>query len=223
MAISDETLIRQAVDLKDNEAFGQLVRRYQAKILLLQRRLTGEAALAQDLSQETFLRAWQKLDSFRGSGSFGGWLASLSYNVFLQHVRRHRRQRAESPLGEAELPAPERDDAALADLDRLLGVLEVEDQAIMVLSYAYGLSNSEVARVVGMPTGTVKARIHRAKAKIRERFDPQTRTGQPSVTRPVTGDDKAVATGSRSGASQKSTREGPSSHFHGQPIGAYRL
>jgi RNA polymerase sigma-70 factor (ECF subfamily) len=225
MAISDEILVSQAVSLKDTEAFSELVRRYQAKILLLQRRLTGEPALAEDLSQETFLRAWQKLDTFRGSGSFGGWLASLSRNIFLQHIRRHRHQRHESPLQEAEQPARERDDAALADLDRLLGVLEVEDQVIMVLNYAYGLSNSEVADVIDMPIGTVKARIHRAKAKIRQQFDPDTGSRRPPADR----DNTAVSpTASRSAAdgsedSRDARRDKPSARFTGQLIGALRV
>lgn len=225
MAISDETLVRQATALKDTEAFGELVRRYQAKILLLQRRLTRDSALAEDLSQETFLRAWQKLHTFKGTGSFGGWLASLSRNVFLQHIRRHRQQRNESPLEEVEPPAPERDDAALADLDRLLGVLNAEDQVIMVLNYAYGLSNVEVADVVDMPVGTVKARIHRAKARIREQFDPDTGTHRPSAD----GNDAIAAptagssTVDSSETGRDAVRNEPSGRFTGQLIGALRV
>ena len=70
MAESDETLVSRTVRLKDATAYAELVRRYEQKILLLQQRLTGERALAEDLSQETFLRAWQKLDTFSGAGSF---------------------------------------------------------------------------------------------------------------------------------------------------------
>jgi RNA polymerase sigma factor (sigma-70 family) len=225
MAISDETLVSQAVGLKDTAAFGELVRRYQAKILMLQRRLTRDSALAEDLSQETFLRAWQKLHTFKGSGSFGGWLASLSRNVFLQHIRRHRHQRNESPLEEVQPPAPERDDAALADLDRLLGVLEAEDQVIMVLNYGYGLSNIEVADVVDMPVGTVKARIHRAKARIREQFDPDTGTRRPSAARDDASAAPTAASGSAdsSEASRGAVRNKPSGRFSSQLIGALRV
>ena len=102
MTPSDELLARQAGSLGDSAAFSELVRRHQSRILLLQRRLTGERAMAEDLAQETFLKAWQKLDSFQGSGSFGGWLARLSYNLFLEHHRRHRRRRAEVPLNDLD-------------------------------------------------------------------------------------------------------------------------
>lgn len=185
MPPTDESLVAQAIRLKDTEAFAELVRRYQQKILLLQQRLTGERSLAEDLAQETFLRAWQKLHTFSGSGSFGGWLASLSYNVFRAHWRKNRRQREEVPLADLEFPTTETDQSGLADLDRLLDMLNREDQVIMTLTYAYGLSAPEVGRVLEMPTGTIKARIHRAKAKIRERLKPpDPAPGNPNTTRP---------------------------------------
>ena len=215
MKPSDEVLIRQAVALSDAEAFGELVRRHQSRILLLQRRLTGERALAEDLAQETFLRAWQKLSSYRGSGSFAGWLARVSYNVFLQHIRRNRHQRQEIPLGEFEPPADTTDGADLADLERLLGVLEVEDQAIMVLNYAYGLSNTEVAEVVGMPVGTVKARIHRAKVKIREYLD-----GHPTKDRSTTSANTGRAATGRNTVDPG--RNKLTNRLFGPLIGAYR-
>ena len=171
MTPSDQTLASQAANLNDTDAFSELVRRYQSRILLLQQRLTGERALAEDLAQETFLRAWQKIGSYSGSGSFGGWISQLSFNVFRQHHRGRRRVRDEVPLDDLELSAPARDDASLADLERLLSALDREDQIIMTLTYGWGLTNPEVGEALGMPAGTVKARIHRAKATIRERFD----------------------------------------------------
>ena len=214
---SDETLITQAVELKDSDAFSELMRRYQSRILLLQRRLTGERALAEDMTQETFLRAWQKLHTFKGSGSFGGWLASLSYNVFLQFYRKNRRQKLETPLDDIEIADVKRDETALSDLDRLLAVLDPQDQAIMVLNYALGLSNTEVAQVVGMPAGTVKARIHRAKQKIQqhlERGDGSTPSGSASA-----GVDQQDSGRSAAGTERRDSQ--PAGIF-GQLTGAYR-
>jgi RNA polymerase sigma-70 factor (ECF subfamily) len=174
---SDESLVSQAAELGDMEAFAEIVRRHRKKILLLQRRLTGEVAMAEDLTQETFIRAWERLGTFRGTGSFGAWLASLSYNVFRAHWRRSRNVQAEvslddaNPAGEQIVDAGLADPAVSADLDRLLSVLSREDQVIMVLTYAYGLSNPEIGAVLEMPVGTVKARIHRAKARIRAWLD----------------------------------------------------
>ena len=88
MELSDEALVQQAIGLNDLGAFEQLVRRHQPRILMLQRRFSGDRTLAEDLSQETFLRAWRKLDSFRGTCRFSAWLAKLAYNVLLQHIRK---------------------------------------------------------------------------------------------------------------------------------------
>ena len=168
MELSDEVLVRHVVTHSDADAFAVLVRRHQSRILLLQRRLCGEASLAEDLSQETFLRAWQKLDTFKGSGSLSGWLSRLAYNVFLQDVRRQKKHRGQVDFDSLEQPpGTEPEDPRLADLNKLLSILPREEQVMMVLNYACGLSNTEVGEVLGLPTGTVKARIHRAKAKIR--------------------------------------------------------
>jgi RNA polymerase sigma-70 factor (ECF subfamily) len=199
MTPSDQVLISQTLELKDNEAFGRLMRRHQARILVLQRRLTRDHALAEDLTQETFLRAWQKLHTYRGSGSFAGWLAKLGYNVFLQHRRRHRSDRLEVALHEQDVEGPvssstpER--SAMADLDRLLAPLGPEDQTILVLTYAVGLTNSEAGEVLGMPAGTIKARIHRAKQKIQLHLESG---HQEPLSRPVPSE-RARSSGTRSG------------------------
>jgi hypothetical protein len=75
------------------------------------------------------------------------------------------------PFDDSEFSAPAGDETGGADLNRLLAVLDRQDQVIMTLTYAYGLSNTEVAEVLEMPAGTVKARIHRAKARIRDLID----------------------------------------------------
>ena len=175
MIPSDDVLVRQAADLNDPQAFAELVRRHQQKILLLQRRLTGERAMAEDLTQETFIRAWEKLGTYQGTGSFAGWLASIGYNIFLADRRRHRHRRHDVSvdtlaMGEDSLAGRENDESH-ADLERLLSPLPREDQAILVLTYAYGMSNTEVSDVLGMKVGTVKARIHRAKVRIQERIE----------------------------------------------------
>ena len=213
MTATDETLVSQAVSLGDSAAFAELMQRHQSRILLLQRRLCGEHALAEDLSQETFLRAWQKLDTYQGSGSFGGWLAKLSFNIFRQHYRRHRRRQDEVSLDQVELSARDRDDAELADLDRLLGILDQQDQIIMTLNYAFGLTNAEVGEVVGMPAGTVKARIHRGKAKIRQHIDsPGTvSTSTVSTSTGVAGSSTVSSQPSHAGHDHESATRSPAS------------
>ena len=181
MELSDEALVQQAIGLNDLGAFEQLVRRHQPRILMLQRRFSGDRALAEDLSQETFLCAWRKLDSFRGTGRFSAWLAKLAYNVFLQHVRNTGGRQQDISIDDqatAELAMPQPGNIdELADLPRLLSVLSYEEQLVIVLNYGHGLSNAEISQVLGIAPGTVKSQIHRAKDKIRQRFNIVPSTG----------------------------------------------
>ena len=184
MELSDEALVQQVVGLNDAQAFEQLVRRHQRRILLLQQRFCRDRSLAEDLCQETFLRAWRKLASFDNRGHFAGWLAKLAYNVFLQNLRKNKKriahETAESPTSEAAAitPAP----AAMLDLETMLAVVSEDEQVLLVLNYAHGLSNSEIAAILDSPEGTIKSQIHRAKQKIREHFDLATTTSQNRAT-----------------------------------------
>lgn len=176
MEPSDELLAAQAATLGDSTAFETLMRRHEKRIFHLLRRFTRDPALAEDLCQDTFLRAWRKLDRFEGRGAFGGWLSKLAYNVFLQHARR-------PPQPDRSLDDPDRTwaaEEALAgpelaldtpDLDRLLAAVSPAEQELLVLTYAAGLSAGEIADMLGSTTGTVKSQIHRAKDKIRRRFN----------------------------------------------------
>lgn len=173
MNVSDDTLVAQVVQLQDKSAFAELIRRYQGKILLLQKGLTKNTALAEDLTQETFFRAWQKIGTYKNSGRFAGWLARLSYRVFLQHRRARKTKPTEVPLETPDMlgaspPSP------TSDLERMLSVLDEDNRILFVLTYAYGMSNTEVAEALETPVGTIKARISRGKAKIRAWIEHKT-------------------------------------------------
>jgi RNA polymerase sigma-70 factor, ECF subfamily len=170
---SDETLAAQAVALGDPIAFEALVRRHERRIHYILLRLTRNPALAEELCQETFLIAWRKLSGFEGRGSFAGWLARVAHNVFLaQH--RLARTGAEIPLDDPEAAVDARTGTEISDeapdLDRLLAVVSAEEQQVLILSYAAGLSATEIGEMLGLSAGTVKSQIHRAKLKIREHF-----------------------------------------------------
>lgn len=168
----DATLISRAM-LGETSAYGLLVARYQRRVFGYLSRLCRDRHGAEDIAQDTFIRAWDKLGTFRGDGSFEGWLLRISYTLFLQAYRRRKKH------GEVSLElqpdfghAPT--DASVAetpDLARMLAVLEPEIQTMLVLTYAYGYTSAEIARIVDMPTGTVKSHVSRAKTKIRQAFD----------------------------------------------------
>lgn len=168
---SDESLVAQAVGLGDTAAFEALVRRHQQRIFYLHRRFTRDPALAEELCQETFLRAWQKLDTFEGRGAFGGWLARLAYHVFLRHRRRNPHDAETASLEQMpDQPAAAAGNGHEPDLDRLLSVVGADEQRLLILTYAGGLSASEIGEMLGTSPGTIKSQIHRAKQKIRRHF-----------------------------------------------------
>lgn len=170
---SDEVLAAQAAGLADTAAYATLVRRHQRRIYYLLLRFTRDPALAEDLCQETLLRAWRKLGTFDGRGSFAGWLARLCYHVFLAERRlaRHKAWAASAALDDVDEPvaAPHGSDE-VPDLDRLLSVVSPAEQQLLILNYAAGLSAAEIGDTLGLAPGTVKSQIHRAKQKIRQHF-----------------------------------------------------
>ncbi len=179
---SDEELVARAVSLQDGNAFGELVRRHQSQVRGCLRQLTRDYAMADDLAQETFVRAWDKLSSFAGQGRFVSWLMKLAYNEFLQSRRKAKRYSAAVDRFGNE-PTASHNQAVSAgaadssDLEVVLAVLSEDERSVMVMSFALGLSHAEIGGVIGMPIGTVKSHIHRARRRIRERF-PQESVGK---------------------------------------------
>ena len=160
---------------EDTAAFGELIRRHQSQVRNFLRRLTGDISTADDLAQDCFLHAWNKLQTFTGRGSFIGWLLKVAYTTFLQSKRKSKRYR--EVLDEAAYVAAiesrsyTQQSDEVSDLDKLLAVLTEDERAIIVMSYACGLSHREISDVTGLPTGTVKSVIYRSKEKIRNNFE----------------------------------------------------
>jgi RNA polymerase sigma-70 factor (ECF subfamily) len=139
------------------------------------RKLAGDWTLADDLAQDCFMHAWGKLAGFSGHGTFIGWLLKVAYTTFLQAKRKSKRygeiiqeagHHADMHTGSHTSMSEE-----TVDLDKLLAVLEPEERAIMVMSYACGLSHREISDAVEHPVGTVKSIIFRSKEKIRANFE----------------------------------------------------
>ena len=172
----DHYLVALAVGSQDTAAFGELIRRHQSQVRNFLRKLTGGAVdEADDLAQECFLHAWDKLQTYSGRGSFIGWLLKVAYTTFLQSKRKSKRY-AEildeaGHVAELESRSYTQDANEVSDLDKLLAVLSQEERAIMILSYACGLSHREIGEATELPVGTVKSVIFRSKEKIRKCFD----------------------------------------------------
>ena len=173
----DKQLVARALASPDTAAFGELVRRHQSHVRNFLRKLAGDYTLADDLAQECFLHAWDKLHTYSGKGTFIGWLLKVAYTTFLQSKRKSKRYAEILEEVGHVADAEERKNTApmdeIGDLDRFLAVLSDEERAVMVMSYACGLSHREISEATAMPVGTVKSVIFRGKEKIRTRFDIQ--------------------------------------------------
>jgi RNA polymerase sigma-70 factor (ECF subfamily) len=171
-ATSDASLIARVLAEDDRAAFAALVNRHQSGIRGLLRRLCGgDAALADDLGQETFVRAYRGLRRFRGAARLSTWLHRIAYNVFLDHAG-HASQR--QPRSDPAIALDERPDGAPADsallrydLERAMTVLRPAEAAALTLSYVHLFTHEEIADVLGCPVGTVKTHIARGKDRLR--------------------------------------------------------
>jgi RNA polymerase sigma factor (sigma-70 family) len=150
----------------DDAAYGELVRRRQAAIRNLFRRLTQDPTLADDLAQQAFLRAWTSIRTLKSPSSFGAWLRKLAVNCWLQHARAKPQEVA---LGEEMLL--EQRAASVAerlDLDSALATLAPDVRLCVVLAYSEGMSHAEISDSTAMPLGTVKSHIVRGAARLRD-------------------------------------------------------
>ena len=154
----------------DDSAFQLLVRLRHTWLRSLLRRLTGGAALADDLSQEAFLRAWQRIDTLHDHRLFGAWLRRIAIRVWLDHCRRERIEFESDDFGDTASPpgagGVETADERL-DLESALQTLRPAPRLCVLLFYAEGMSHSEVAAATGLTIGMVKTHIARSTQRLR--------------------------------------------------------
>jgi len=160
----------------DRHAFARLVRAHQSRVRLQLRRLTqGDAALADDLAQETFVQAWLHLNDFRGDARLATWLHRIALTRFLQHVRRPRLplEWREPEAETANVPAhdPRAVEGLGRDVDRALQALSEIQRLAVVHCFHLDLTHAEAAQVLGLPLGTLKSHLDRAKIRLRELLD----------------------------------------------------
>lgn len=167
--IEEALLISRARD-GDQEAFQQLVERYQGAVYNLAYRMLGDPGDAEDAAQEIFVRIYRQLGRYDPARKFSTWVLAIATNFCIDQLRRRRmqlvpleniipwaRSRESGPEGEA-ITQEERD-----EVQRLITRLPEKYRAPLVLRYFDELSCAEIAEVLGMPEGTVKTQIHRAR------------------------------------------------------------
>jgi RNA polymerase sigma-70 factor (ECF subfamily) len=137
--------------------------------------MAGSASLAEDLAQDVFIRAWQKLGSFRGDSAFSSWLHRLAVNVVLSRQRSRRRRESRVVAVEDpevhDVPRSERSPGAAVDLEKLVASLPPGARRVFVLHDVEGFSHPEIAEMTGLAVGTSKAHLHRARRLLRKAFE----------------------------------------------------
>jgi RNA polymerase sigma-70 factor (ECF subfamily) len=156
----------------DREAFEHIYRREVGRIHALCWRLTGDADLAEELTQEAFVRAWRKLHQFSGRSALSTWLHRLTVNVVMTDHRVHsRRRRRQLPLDQmGSEPHADRRAATEAglDLERAIATLPPRARTVFVLHDVEGYKHAEIAELADMAVGTSKAQLHRARKLLRK-------------------------------------------------------
>jgi len=166
--MEEEALVR-AARRGDRASFDRLVERYSHAVVARQFGWTRDAAAAEDLAQETFLRAWQGLGRLEDVRAFGSWLLSIGGFVGQEWLRRKQTdQRARANL--LSLPAEDRDAGPDPALARAVSELAPEVQQLLALRHDRGLSCEEIARELGRPLGTVTKTLSRAYEQLRSRL-----------------------------------------------------
>ncbi|MBN1943822.1 MAG: sigma-70 family RNA polymerase sigma factor [Phycisphaerae bacterium] len=172
------------------DAFGELVRRYQDRIYNLMYRLCRRPEIAEELAQETFLKALANLGSFQGTSRFYTWLFRIAKNLALSHLRR------DGVVKFVPLIGGEDDETAVADartaplaaqregdpaekavanethrrIEKALGELDVEHRMVVLLRDMEDMSYEDIGEILELPAGTVKSRLHRARCALRDRL-----------------------------------------------------
>jgi RNA polymerase sigma-70 factor (ECF subfamily) len=164
-------LIQRALD-GDVTAFEQLYRENVRRVYALCFRMSSDPALAEELTQDVFVRAWQKLPSFRGDSAFSSWLYPLTVNVALTE-RRSRVRRTSRVFGTDDPTLFERPESSPKpetgfDLEKAMATLPPGARSVFVLHDVEGYKHEEIAELTGVATGTSKAQLHRARKLLRE-------------------------------------------------------
>jgi len=173
-----DTIPQDAADVAlaqsgDAQAFERLYRAQVARVHSLARRMVGPAE-ADELTQDVFVRGWQKLHTFRGEAAFGTWLHRLAVNLMLAHCaaqgarRRYLDEGADpAEVGEARPASPE----LTMDFETAIGRLPPGARQIFVLHDVEGYKHEEIAEMLGISAGTSKAQLHRARMALRRHLE----------------------------------------------------
>jgi RNA polymerase sigma-70 factor (ECF subfamily) len=167
----DGTLVRRAQE-GDEVAFERLYRWHVNRVYALCLRMCCDASLAQELTQDAFVRAWERLESFRHESAFSSWLYRVTVNVVLGNRRSRRRYAAKlaeaQSRGSSHHGANAHSHQARMDLEAAMAQLPDGARHVFVLHDVEGYKHEEISKLIGVAPGTSKAQLHRARRILRE-------------------------------------------------------
>ena len=182
VAVGDIELVVRALSGRE-DGFEELVRRYQRPIVAYVYRMVGNYDSALDLTQEVFIKVYNSLKRYSPEYKFSTWIYRIAHNSAIDHLRRNGASRTEDlevkgedgqmfekPLA-SKSPTPEQESERRerrAEIEEVIGMLQPAYRELIVLRHSHDLSYDEIADVTGLPLGTVKNRIFRAREAMRE-------------------------------------------------------
>ncbi len=179
--VTDEELVRRSKE-DDERAFGELVSRYEAKVYSLALRMVRNPEDAEDVLQDTFLRAYRGIKSFQGASTFSTWVYRITANSALMRLRKKQlptvsiddADERETPVNIADwTPGPVEQLLSRelqSEMDEAINALPPEFRQVFVLRDVEEMSNAEVAEILDLSVAAVKSRLHRARLKVRNRL-----------------------------------------------------
>jgi RNA polymerase sigma-70 factor, ECF subfamily len=193
----DDTHLVIASQQGDQDAFASLVQRHQRRVFNMILRMLHNYEEANEVTQEAFLAAWLGLPSFRGEARFPTWLYRIAYNCALKQIERRKRERslllameAEQMLVEVHKQKREEDMLELRDqqaqVREQMEALPIKYRSVLILRHLQEMTYEEIAEILIMPIGTIKAHLFRARILLKERLLAQHLQGGTSYDLPRT-------------------------------------
>ena len=166
--LNDISLVAQVVVFHNTRAFDQLVKKYQSPVRRFFLNLTcGDSELSDDLAQDTFIKAYTNIASFKNLSSFSTWLYRIAYNVFYDYLRaRKETDSLETRQVDAQCCTQQNDIGQRMDIYHALSMLKDMERTCITLFYMEDQSIEKIAGITGCPAGTVKSHLSRAKDKM---------------------------------------------------------
>lgn len=167
----DFKLVEQAIG-GSNEAFKELFMKNVTRVHSLCLRISADVQVAEDLTQEVFIKAWEKLNTFKFDSKFSSWLHSIAVNQFLMHIRSDKRNTEKvseynKEVFQSSADSKHPEDFRM-DLQKAVEKLPEQARTVLVLHDIEGYKHSEISEMMGIQTGTSKAHLHKARKILRK-------------------------------------------------------